>query len=97
MIGKKHNLSEGRFIFACCDADLLGKKVNFNDTVIDITEKFYGSKKITEKEFLETLERAESINVFGDKVCKLLLKNKLITKDQIVYINKIPHIQIYNI
>jgi len=97
MIGKKHNLDNGKYLFACCDVELLGKEINCGDFAISITKKFYGSRKLVEKELLTAVECAESINAFGKKVCSILLKNKLVTDEQVIYINRVPHIQIYNI
>jgi len=96
MIGKIHKYS-GQKIFACCDFELLGKTILFNDLEIHISSGFYGSSKLTEEEILSFLFDADQINVFGKKVCDLLLSKNIITKDNIIYIENIPHIQIYKI
>jgi hypothetical protein len=50
MIGKVHN-QNGRTIFACCDKELIDKKLNHGDIEIHLSRSFYGSSLLTEKEF----------------------------------------------
>ncbi|HOZ36194.1 MAG TPA: DUF424 family protein [archaeon] len=94
MIGKVHN-QNGRTIFACCDKELIDKKLNHGDIEIHLSRSFYGSSLLTEKEFLEQFSDCDYANFFGNRACNLLLKKKIITKDQILYIDKIAHVQIY--
>lgn len=94
MIGKVHN-QDGKKIFACCDKELIDKKLNHGDIEIHLSKSFYGLNPLTEKVFLEQINDCDCANVFGNRSCDILLKKKLITKDQIIYIDKIAHIQIY--
>lgn len=96
MIGKIHKYS-GQKIFACCDFELLEKTIIFNDVNIHISTGFYGSTKLTEKEVIDFVLDADQVNAFGKKVCDLLLSKKIITKENIIYIENIPHVQIYKI
>ncbi len=96
MIGKTH-LSGSKMLFACCDKELINKEIKHNNTKIVISEKFYGTQEITKEEFLKNINCCSSANIFGKKACDLLLKNKVVLKEQIIYINNIPHTQIYKI
>lgn len=96
MIGKVHN-QNGKIIFACCDKELIDKKINHEDIEIHLSRSFYGSNLLTEKNFLEQINTCDCANVFGNRSCDLLLKKKIITKDQIIYIDKIAHTQIYKL
>jgi len=96
MIGKIH-FAENKKIFACCDKGLLDKSINFNGVEILISSNFYGKKKLTKKELLENIRSCDCANIFGNKICKILLDEKIIIKEQIIYIDKIAHTQIYNI
>lgn len=96
MIGKIHTLS-GQKIFACCDVELLDKRVSYNDITIHINSSFYGKEKIDEEQILNFVLEADQVNVFGKKICDFLLSKKIITKESIIYFNKIPHAQIYKL
>lgn len=96
MIGKLHS-DTGKKIFACCDKELLDKVLKFNDITISITSGFFGTEKITKKQLLENIEICDCANIFGNKICELLLKNKIIEKDQIIYIDNVSHIQLYKL
>jgi hypothetical protein len=96
MIGKLH-VSNGKKVFACCDKNLLNKSILFNGAKIEISEKFYGNQTITKKEFLENIADCDSANVFGKKVCDILVSKKIISRDCVLLVDKVPHVQIYNI
>jgi len=96
MIGKKHNLN-GKIIFACCDKDLINTKIMHDEVVIEIRDDFFGTTKINEKELIDAIENCDSANIFGKKVCNLLVKNKLISENHIILINNVPHTQIYKL
>jgi hypothetical protein len=96
MIGKLH-IQENKKIFACCDKELLDTKLRFNDIDIIIHSSFFGKENLTKEQVLENIEECDCANIFGNNVCDLLLKNNLITKEQIIYIDKISHAQIYKL
>ncbi|MCK9292970.1 MAG: DUF424 family protein [archaeon] len=96
MIGKFHKSPIGN-IFAACDKELLGSKIIFDDVEIHINKAFYGVDTITEEELLTNINKADSVNIFGNKICSFLVSKKVITKEQIIIINNISHIQIYKI
>lgn len=96
MLGKLHDIN-GQKIFASCDKSLKGKKISTSDFEITFSESFYGAEKISKKDFLENIKYCNSANLFGKKVCSFLLKEKIITKESIIYIEDIPHVQIYKL
>lgn len=96
MIGKMHS-NNNKKVFACCDFKLLEKTILFNNVEIFISKDFYGEKNISKKQFLENFKECDSANFFGEKVCGFLLENKIISKQEIVYFDKTPHVQIYKI
>lgn len=96
MIGKFHSHSNNK-ILAVCDANLVGTKIICEDFEIFISSSFFGTEKITEEKILEFIEDCDSANIFGKKVCDLLLEKKIITNEQIIFLNEVPHVQIYKI
>ncbi len=96
MIGKKHNIG-GKSIFAACDRELLNKKIEYEDVIIDINESFFGNTEVTKEEIVKAIRDCDSANVFGTKVCNILITNKLILKENLIYIGDVPHTQIYKL
>jgi len=96
MIGKIHD-ADGHIIFASCDASLIDKKIVTNDFEITFSKSFYGDKIITKEEVKKNLEICNSANIFGEKICSFLLQEKLITEESIIYVDNIPHVQIYKL
>ncbi len=96
MIGKVHNIS-GMKIFASCDKELLGKTIITKDFEIHFSKDFYGTSEIAIEEIIKHLNDCDSANIFGKKICALLLNKKIIKEDIIIYIEDVPHVQIYKI
>jgi len=94
MIGKMHETS-GNKIFASCDKELLNTKIITNDFEIYFSKSFYGEDKLTIEQIIEHIDDCDSANIFGKKICDLLIKHEIILKESIIYIDKIPHVQIY--
>ena len=82
-------------LITLCDDDLIGKKLNFNDTEFYINPKFYNGEKKNEKEIRELLKKATIINAIGKKSVNLCLNEGYIDKEGIIYVNGIPHAQMF--
>ena len=93
MICKLHKNPEGQIIIALLDSDLLGKKFTQNELQLDLTSDFYKGEEKTEHEILHLIKDAYVINAAGKNCIDLLLKNKLIEKQNIITIDSIPHAQ----
>lgn len=85
--------SNNKKIVVICDKNLLGKKFIDKNLQLDLTSNFYNGEEKTEKEILKIFDSAYVINLVGKKSVQLALKNGLITKNNIIYIKKIPHTQ----
>jgi len=96
MIGKLHSSLDSK-IFAACDKELIDLRLNFNNTILHLSKSFYGEKEISKDELINKINECDSINIFGKKICSFLLSKKIISEDQIIYIDNIPHIQIYKV
>jgi len=96
MIGKKHKM-DSKVIFAVCDKELINKKLEHEGIIIEINESFFGNTTLTEKEIINTIRDCDNANIFGKKVCDILIKNKLLSKNNLIYIGKVPHAQIYKL
>ena len=78
---------------ALCDRNLLGKKVTQGELQLDMTGEFYRGEEKTGQEILDLIKEAYIVNAVGQNCINFLLKNKLIEKQNIITINKVPHAQ----
>ena len=92
MLVKKH-YAEKKLLLAIADSDLIGKKFEENNRQLDLTGSFYKGDKLNEKETMKLIKEAYILNIIGEKSVNFILKQGLIEKKNIIYIQKIPHAQ----
>ena len=95
---KIHESTAGRII-AVCDADILGKKFQEGEAMLDLEKfkGFYAGKKCNEKEVADTMKHFTSANVVGKKAVAIFIENGYASKEDIKSINGVPYIQVYKI
>ena len=93
MILVKVHKTEDRIILCLCDKDLIGKKFEDKEFILDVSERFYNGKEI-DKDIKKMIENANIINVVGKESIKFLIDNKIINKDGIKKIAGVPHAQV---
>ncbi len=81
-----------KFVVAICDKDLIGKEIG-NEPKITVKESFYRGEIVDEKKALELMKKSNICNLLGKKIVDLALKNKFITKENIIFIGDVPHAQ----
>jgi hypothetical protein len=84
--------AKGQFVVAICDKDLIGKEIG-DELKITVKESFYRGKLIDEKKALEFIKKSNICNLLGKNIVDLTLKNKFITKENIIFIGDVPHAQ----
>lgn len=96
MYVKRHELND-RIVVAICDEDLIGKKFQEGDLVLDISEKFYKGEKKTDEEVKDIFMNSSNINLVGKKTINFALKLGILNKDSIITVDGIPHAQIVEV
>jgi len=99
------SISDGidRRILSMCDSDLMGKKFEENDCILDLKtyRNFYEGEKISNEQALETaIEFAREFcnyNIVGKKSIAIISKIIKVEKNSIKKIKGIPHLQIFKI
>ena len=97
MIYIKRNISQGSEVLAVCDEDLIGKTFKEKGLKLEITERFYKGTLIEEKNAVKIIKSARNINVVGKRSISLLVKEKVVRKEDIIKIKNIPHAIIFEI
>ncbi len=95
---KIHSDAHG-IIVAACDKDLIGKKLEQGAVFLDLEKykSFYVGELVDEKT-LETVLKANkfnSANLVGKKVITIVVKAGLLSKSDVLTVNKVPYAQIY--
>jgi hypothetical protein len=62
------------------DVELLSHGVK-----IKASSQFYGKELVTEKEILDAIQGCTSANVIGTKIVKLLVKNRVIHEEAVLW------------
>ena len=84
-------------ILTICDEDVYGKRLNFNGVVFYVNPRFYSGKKMKEEDIKPLLKNATIINAIGKNSVNVCLKNKYARKEDLIYIDGVPHIQIFSL
>ena len=84
-------------LVAICDKEILGKKLNFKGVKVEIRERFYKGELVNEEKALDIMKKSTIGNFFGEKIVDVALKNGFITKENIIFIEGIPHAQFVKI
>lgn len=72
-------------LVAACDKEILDVELYSNGVKIKATSQFYGNELVTEKEFLDAVKCCTSANVIGTRIIKLLVKNRLIHEEAVLW------------
>ena len=94
--GKTYSTQED-LVVAICDDNLIDKEIVDKEIKIKVSRGFYGGMYITEGIALKLLNKATIGNLIGEKIVDMAEKNGFITKENIIFINGIPHAQFVKI
>ncbi|NYZ74186.1 DUF424 family protein [Candidatus Micrarchaeota archaeon] len=95
---KIHDTPKGRIV-AACEEQLIGRVLEGDGAYIDLDSYrgFYIGKKADGKELKDALARFSSVNLVGKGPVDVAVSMGLIDRKDVMYINKIPYIQIYRL
>lgn len=98
MYMKVHKSAKGTIV-ALCDKELIGKILEDRDRYIDLDKyrSFYVGELVTKEQARNALISFNSINVVGKKSVDLLIELEIVHPNDVVYIKKIPYVQVYNV
>jgi len=95
---KIHETGAGRIV-AVCDKELIGRVLEGGNAVMDLDRYrgFYVGDEAGEKEVRDALGKFSSANLVGKNAVKVAISMGAAEKDDVMYINKTPYIQIYKL
>lgn len=84
-------------LVAICDEEILDKEIKNENFDLKISKNFYGENLVEEKVALKLLRKATIGNLTGKNIVELAGKNGFIAKENIIFIDGIPHAQFVKI
>jgi uncharacterized protein len=93
MIAKVHN-SQGRLLLAVCDENLLNKKIEEGEFVLDLTSGFFNGEKTKNSVLVPLIKKAYIINAVGKEATDLLVKEGIIAREDVLSVKKVPFAQV---
>jgi len=91
--------SKANVVVAICDEEILGKKIKMRHDgfKIEISKNFYGGKLIDESVAVRVMKRATIGNLMGKRIVNLASQNGFIIKENVIFIDDVPHAQFVKI
>ena len=93
IIVKKH-VANNKLVVAACDKDLLGKKIENADLILDLKSDYYNGKETGIDVLKETLRMASAASLIGKDCVSAAEGIDLIKKGQAKNINGIPYLHV---
>lgn len=93
---KAHNTDTGTIV-SVSDSDILGKRFEENDTVLDISDDFYNGKKADIDTIISAISACTSAIMIGDKIVSALKEQNIILQEHILTISKTPYAMIFKV
>ncbi len=81
------------FLVACCDEDMRGLTFEEGERILEVTESFYCDKLFEEREVCSLLREATILNIVGEEIVKLAIKEKIILEQSVLRVKGVPHAQ----
>ncbi len=72
-------------LIAACDEEIMGVELLSHGVKIKISKIFYGVELVSEEELIHEVKRSTSVNVIGTRAVNLLLKNRFIHEEAILW------------
>lgn len=82
-------------VLAACDEDLVGKKFEDGELVLDIKESFYRGEIVSGEELSGMLTGYDNINLVGEQTIKIAKRNKLV--DKVGRVKGVPYAIIFKV
>ena len=83
---------KGEFLVAICDEELIGKKIG-KKLKVEVKKEFYGGELVDEEKAVDLMEKATIGNLLGKRIIELAIEKKFITRENVIFIDDIPHAQ----
>lgn len=88
--------TKNELVVALCDEGLIDKTIGKSPKV-KVSKHFYGGELIDERTATQLMEKATIGNIIGEEIIGIAKKTGFITKENIIFIDGVPHAQFVKI
>ncbi len=85
--------TQGEIVLAAADSDLINQDLREGRLHLNISPAFYGDTSVSDTTFLSSMGLCTIANLVGKHVVDLAVRNDFIDRENIIYINSVPHAQ----
>lgn len=85
----------GEIMVAACDRELLGKKFEEGELILEVKDSFYYESFVTDLTFLNSMKIATIANLVGEHVVDLAIREGYVEKEGVIRIGGVPHAQMF--
>jgi len=82
-------------VVACCDVELIGKSFEEDKLALNVSEIFYKGELFDEESAIKVMGEAKNLSLVGENTIGLALREGFINEEDVIYIQGVPHVQIY--
>ena len=93
---KVHGIA-GKEVLAACDKELCGKVLKQGEMEFFVSEVFYKGEETSKQALKAKFQEFDNINLVGNKVVSAALEENLVSKECVIEINGVKHVQIFKI
>lgn len=86
---------QGSLMVAICDLDLVGRKIEQDGLVIDVTESYFKQEIIEGEKAGDLLKRCAIANLVGEKIVGQALEMKMAKEASVKRISGVPFLMIF--
>jgi hypothetical protein len=93
---KVHN-SSTNVVVAICDKEILGKTLKEGNITVTVNEGFFCGEIVDAERVEKTLKNATTANLFGERCVQCAVNCGVVNPESVIYINGVPHAQVFRI
>lgn len=82
-------------VVAICDKDVLGMKLKEGNLTVTIEESFFRGEIVDDLTIKKVVSEANNVNLFGKKSVQCAIECGAINPEGVIYIQGVPHAQIF--
>ena len=86
---------QGSLMVDICDLDLVGRKIEQDSLVIDVTQEYFQQQVIEEEQAVDLLKRCAIANLVGEKIVAQALGMKMAKEASVKRISGVPFLMIF--
>lgn len=96
MFHKVHSM-QGKEVLAVCDKQVVGKQLRQGEIEFNVSLRFFKEKELSEKQLRQLLHEFDNINLVGNKAVAIAIDEKIASKESVIEISGVKHVQIFKI